>query len=496
MERRRIRLVFSILLLASIVPSVVVADEVDPGKEYLRQLDQAVTKLEGEGGRGGYRKTLLDATADLERLNAELDLAVKSLLSPEELVADGVAMSRPYLLLKELFRKLQSLSAADDAAVKATAAAKKLYPAILDLQDRLNDLARARSVEAPPLATAAQARVNRFQVLSNEAEEVSKRTLDVVNGAWDRIEAIAAAVHVRRLRSKESRAQSLKVQEVAGNCEGLVYSIRGRHPGWFRNERLAMLLYVFLLSFFILYYIRRAQRGEKLFIRRIAGLSALDDAVGRATEMGKPVIFVSGIMDVDEIQTLAGLNILGYVAKKTAEYDTDLWVPCCRSMVLSTAQEVVRESYTSAGRPDAYNPDKIIYLTEDQFGFVAGVSGMMVREKPAATFYLGCFYAESLLLAEAGNSVGAIQIAGTAMPSQLPFFVAACDYTLIGEELFAASAYLSGEPKLLGSLKGQDVGKGLVIASLIVGCILETLIVFGLLAPGWSLVRFFTIQTG
>ena len=57
---------------------------------------------------------------------------------------------------------------------------------------------------------------------------------------------------------------------------------------------------------------------------------------------------------------------------------------------------------------------------------------------------MGAFYAESLILAETGNSVGAIQIAGTAMPTQLPFFVAACDFTLIGEEFFAASAYLVG----------------------------------------------------
>ena len=59
------------------------------------------------------------------------------------------------------------------------------------------------------------------------------------------------------------------------------------------------------------------------------------------------------------------------------------------------------------------------------------------------------------------------------MPAQLPFFVAACDYTLIGEELFAASAYLSREAKLLGSLKGQDLGKAIFLVSIVVGLILE-----------------------
>ena len=98
----------------------------------------------------------------------------------------------------------------------------------------------------------------------------------------------------------------------------------------------------------------------------------------------------------------------------------------------------------------------------------------MVREKPAACFYMGCFFAESLILAETGNSIGAIQIAGTAESSQLPFFVAACDYTLIGEEFMAASAYLSGEPDQIGSLKGQDVAKAIAAIIIIIGIVLAT----------------------
>ena len=136
---------------------------------------------------------------------------------------------------------------------------------------------------------------------------------------------------------------------------------------------------------------------------------------------------------------------------------------------MSVSQEVVKEAYLQAGRPDAFRRDNINYLTDDQFGYAAGVDGIMVRQRPAAIFLLGTFYAESLILAETGKSVGAIQIAGTAMPSQLPFFIAACDYTLIGEELFAASAYLSREPKLLGSLKGQDSAKLVIMLIIAAG---------------------------
>ena len=45
---------------------------------------------------------------------------------------------------------------------------------------------------------------------------------------------------------------------------------------------------------------------------------------------------------------------------------------------------------------------------------------------------------------------------------------------MIGEELFAASAYLAGEPRLLGSLKGQDVGKAIAMVIIILGVIAAT----------------------
>ena len=243
---------------------------------------------------------------------------------------------------------------------------------------------------------------------------------------------------------------------------------------WFNFQRINVFVGLLLLCAFIVYYIERAKAGKTLFIRKIAGLEAVDEAVGRATEMGKKIFYIPGSQDMDQVQTLAGITILGRVAEMAAVYDTWLEVPVSRSLVMVTCREVVKEAYARAGRPDAFKEKQVHYITDDQFGYAAAIDGMVVRERPATIFMMGLFYAEALILAEVGNSVGAIQIAGTAEPSQLPFFVAACDYTLIGEELFAASAYLSREPRQLGSLKGQDIGKGVVLAAIVIGIVLET----------------------
>jgi hypothetical protein len=138
---------------------------------------------------------------------------------------------------------------------------------------------------------------------------------------------------------------------------------------------------------------------------------------------------------------------------------------------MTAAEEAVRTGCMEAGSPDLFNPDNVRFLSDEQFAFTAATNGIMLRERPATNVFIGAFWAESLILAETGFLAGAIQIAGTANVSQLPFFVAACDYTLIGEEIYAASAYLSREPMLMGSLKGSDWSKVLFAALMLVGMV-------------------------
>ena len=263
-------------------------------------------------------------------------------------------------------------------------------------------------------------------------------------------------------------------------------------PQWFNGARVNVLIAVVIFVVAIVYFVNAAKSGKDLFIRRLAGLDEMDNAVGRATEMGKPILYITGLSTISDVATIAGINILGEVAKKTAEYNTKLIVPCADPIVMAVEQEVVKEAYAKAGRPDAYSEDDVFYLTRSQFAYVAGVNGIMVSQRPATILYMGMFYAESLVLAETGASIGAIQIAGTDAVTQLPFFITSCDYTLIGEELYAASAYLSREPILLGGLKGQDTVKFIAGMFLIVAVVVATLAATGVIETNFMAPLFVT----
>jgi hypothetical protein len=236
-------------------------------------------------------------------------------------------------------------------------------------------------------------------------------------------------------------------------------------------------LFLVLLGSFVYYGVVRAKRGAMPSLRSIAGLDAIDEAVGRAIEMGRPINYSTGLAAVDSekaAETLASMDILGHVSLLCARMDCNLIVTNANPVIHSIASAVVTQSYRAAGAEAKLRPDTVRFLSSDQFAFTADVMGIMHREKVAANVFLGRFGSEALHLAETGSQLGAIQIAGTENMYQLPFFVTACDYTLIGEELYAAGAYLSGDPVRLGSIAGQDIAKMVCMVLLIVGSVLAT----------------------
>ena len=234
-----------------------------------------------------------------------------------------------------------------------------------------------------------------------------------------------------------------------------------------------LLILVLVESLIALYLTRGGQYVPK--IRKIPGLEAIEEAVGRATEMGRPIAYTTGlggIRDQYYYQTISGLNILGYTTELAAKYGAKLLYFPYDPTIMPMAVDVMEQAYIRAGKPEEFNQDNIQYLGGDQFPWAFGFLGVTQREQTAANIHMGPFWAESLILAESGFYTGAIQVAGTANYHQIHFFVVAADYALIGEELMAAGAYLSKDPTQIGSLWGADFAKIMVVILIILGVIL------------------------
>jgi hypothetical protein len=395
----------------------------------------------------------------------------------------GMAIRLPPALA--VFVAALSLISAPSAQAEITA------PQDLHVFDTPSDGGGSLTVVWPPASY--DSKEVRYQVLLSErtddadlshfkvVEEFSSNTHYVRDSKWPwwtrpagPDQHHATIKNSKGVEIKNGSAYAVAVAVVAGEQRNVSSVARAvPKPNWFNWNQLNNLLLGLGFGGIVFFAIGLAKKQE-MFLRRIPGLDAVDEAIGRCTELGKPILYLTGAHDMNDPSTIAAAVILGRVAKRAASYETELLVPHREPITMAVCQEITKQAYLEAGKPDLFKEDANFFITTDQFSYTAAVDGIMLRKKPAANFFMGSYFAESLLLTETGASTGAIQIAGTDSDHQLPFFVTTCDYTLIGEELYAASAYLSREPVQIGTLRGQDIGKALILCVLGIGTMLAT----------------------
>lgn len=238
----------------------------------------------------------------------------------------------------------------------------------------------------------------------------------------------------------------------------------------------ASLVVVILSILFIgpVFYFLKLARNRNLFIRKIPGIDAIDHTINQSVEAGRPISFTTGLASIGPV-LYACLGVLYFVANRAAKLKADLIVPQYDPEVLAIAEDVVSSAYATAGRESDFSTQQLPYLSNEQFAYAAGYIGMIQRENVGAAFLFGEFAAESLILAESGQAIGAEQVGATVDPEQVAFFIVACNYTLIGEETYAAAAYLTQDPIQVGSLYAQDFSKLLIVLVIFAGIILATI---------------------
>ncbi|HUU34869.1 MAG TPA: DUF6754 domain-containing protein [Vicinamibacterales bacterium] len=237
----------------------------------------------------------------------------------------------------------------------------------------------------------------------------------------------------------------------------------------------ALRILVILIASFVLWRIVRAKAGKTMYLRKVPGLDKVDEAVGRATEMGRPIMFNPGYVGLS-VELFCDLACMQHIVRQAAKVGTNVLVPVVDPLAYAICEEYWKDAYAMEGRAGLFSPeDSVRFLTGDQAVYASSTSGWMERERVGANFLWGYYGWESLFLAESGQRAGAIQISCVFSYYQVPFLIVSCDYTAFGEEFYAAGAYFGRDPVLLGSLSGQDISKVLILALIIIGSVLAVL---------------------
>jgi hypothetical protein len=238
------------------------------------------------------------------------------------------------------------------------------------------------------------------------------------------------------------------------------------------------LLFFIILAALILYFIQRARGGRIPSLRRLPALDRIDEAIGRAVEMNRPVHLTLGakarLHDQYSPFIYAGLACLEYVSRAVARNKADLYVTCYRGDTIPLQDEIMRNAYIAEGNPDGYKgaAETLIYLSGSTDTGNIATAGLFRRWHPAANIMIGGYGSESLVISEAGALEGALQIGGTGIEiTSMGYIAALCDYVIIADEVLATGAYLSKDPLQTGSLAGQDWGKYIGVVVFIIGVI-------------------------
>lgn len=230
-----------------------------------------------------------------------------------------------------------------------------------------------------------------------------------------------------------------------------------------------MLTLMLLFGGVILLALWRA-RHKLPYVRPIPGIVSIEEAVGRATELGRPVVFAMGEGDIRDIVTHASLSILEYIARLAARLRASFIAMVRKPDVYPFAENIVRDAYRSEGAAEDFRPEEQVRFLSDDGIVYAMSTARLIQEAPAGcALFFGGFFFTSLLMTEPGAQSGVLQIAGDPTLGQIPFFVCTCDYTIIGEEFFAAGAYVSSDPTVRGALVGQDFIKVVLALLVLVG---------------------------
>jgi len=229
------------------------------------------------------------------------------------------------------------------------------------------------------------------------------------------------------------------------------------------------LLVLILIFAFVAIALEISKKREKPFgdMRSITAMEHIDEVVGRAAEMGSSVHFTAGsgsLFSHTALEMMAGISVMGKVAESCAKHDVPLRVTCRQPMVFNVSRAVARAGYERAGYPELFQEDYVVFTSPDYFAYTNAVCYYLLREKPAVSFLIGSFLGAGVFMGESGARAGALQIGGPHI-----FYVLCCDYFLLGEELYAAGAYASEDPEMLGSIAAQDMTKILALILMIVG---------------------------
>lgn len=222
------------------------------------------------------------------------------------------------------------------------------------------------------------------------------------------------------------------------------------------------------------------QRKSSPKLRIIPALTQLYRLIGLSVEDGTRLLVGLGntsLLTGNAGAPLAGLGMLRQLAERTSLSDRPPVAVAGEAPLAVLAQDTLEAGYQGAGAGEFYQPTSGRVAGLTPFSSTAGTLPILHDENVSAAVFIGHYGVEAALLADGAERENAFVVGSSDDLASQAVWYASAPEVLIGEELFAASAYLGGNPSQTASLTLQDILRWIIIVALLAGAGLK---LFGL----------------
>ncbi|MCS6906629.1 MAG: hypothetical protein RML93_01955 [Anaerolineales bacterium] len=229
-------------------------------------------------------------------------------------------------------------------------------------------------------------------------------------------------------------------------------------------------LLIFLGLSLLLVVSTLVQRKVPYTLREIPGFQRLRRAIGLAVEDGKRIHISLGrgvLLSENFGVTLSGLGVLKLLSRFALISDHPPIATTGEGSLMLLAQDGLRSTYNRLGLAPRNLPQQAVLAGTTPLAYGVGAYLETREGRIAVDLLIGHLGNEAAWLGEASHRQGNLSIAGSDHLTAQAVFTAVATYALIGEEVFAAGAYLDSNTAQRASLQTQDIARWAIVVFLI-----------------------------
>ncbi len=240
---------------------------------------------------------------------------------------------------------------------------------------------------------------------------------------------------------------------------------------------------IIFLSAALMVVLAALRRKSAPAFREIPAFSHLRQAIGRVVEDGTRLHVSLGrgaLVTPQSASAMAGLTLLRRLAELTSAGDQPP-IATSGDAALAILSQDTLQTASQASAQGIYDPTAGRLTGLTPFSYAAGAIPAIRDENISANVLMGNFGVEAALLAEAAERANNFTLAASDNLAAQAVLFASAQEPLIGEELYAAGAYMDAGPVHSASLTVQDILRWLIILVILAGALIQLLKAVGIL---------------